>query len=268
MKKTKKILAWAGIFLLSATVIFFLVSAFFIKDPVYFKASLGCIIAIPILLYVFLMITKAVKPEKSPLIDNIVFDVGNVLIDFGWKKVMKDLGYSEDTIAYLAKNLIHDPLWNEFDTGRRPYDSITDEFCQRHPQYENEIRTFLRHMPDAILPKPYLYSWITDLKSKGYHLYILSNWAEPVYENAKDTTLSFRKIMDGAIWSYQAKAIKPEKKIYQTLIDTYHLDPSRTIFLDDLKENIDAAASFGIHGIVVTKDHQQTLKELKTYGIK
>lgn len=268
MKKTQKFLAWAGIALLTATVIFFLVSAFFIKDPVYFKASLGCIIAIPILLYAFLMISKAVKPQKSPLIDNIVFDVGNVLIDFGWKKVMEDLGYSDETINYLAENLIHDPLWNQFDTGRRPYDSVTDEFCQRHPQYENEIRTFLKHMPDAVIPRTYVPAWLSDLKSKGYHLYILSNWAEPVFESAKDTTLAFRKMMDGAIWSYQAKCIKPEKKIYQKLINTYHLDPSRTIFLDDKKENIDAAANFGIHGIVVTTDHQKTLSDLKNYGIK
>lgn len=268
MKKTQRFLAWTGIILLAASVIFFIVSALFIPNPVYFKAALGCIIAIPLLMYALLMAAKAVQPKKSALIDNIVFDVGNVLIDFGWKEVMENLGYSPETIDYLAKNLIHDPLWNQFDTGRCPYDSITDEFCQRHPQYEKEIRTFLQHMPDAIFPKSYLYSWLQDLKSKGYHLYILSNWAQPVFENAKDTTLAFRKLMDGAIWSYQVKCIKPEAQIYETLLNTYHLDPSRTVFLDDRQENIDAAATFGIHGIVVTKDHSKTLADLRSFGVK
>ena len=160
MKKTQRILAWAGIILLAACVIFFLISAFFIKNPVYFKASLGCIIAIPIILYAFLMITKTLTPQKSALIDNIIFDVGNVLIDFEWENVMKNLGYSDETIDYLAKNMIHDPLWNQFDAGLRPYDSVTDEFCQRHPQYENEIRTFIAHMPDTIVPRSYTDSFV------------------------------------------------------------------------------------------------------------
>lgn len=268
MKKTQRILAWAGIILLAACVIFFLISAFFIKNPVYFKASLGCIIAIPIILYAFLMITKTLTPQKSALIDNIIFDVGNVLIDFEWENVMKDLGYSDETIDYLAKNMIHDPLWNQFDAGLRPYDSVTDEFCQRHPQYENEIRTFIAHMPDTIVPRSYTDSWLSDLRSKGYHLYILSNWADPVYENTKDTALSFKKYMDGAIWSYRVKCTKPDKKIYKTILDTYHLDPSRTVFLDDRKENIEGAMAVGIHGILVTDDHKHTLEELTKLGVK
>lgn len=268
MKKTQRILAWVGIILLAACVIFFLISAFFIKNPVYFKASLGCIIAIPIILYAFLMITKMLTNQKSPLIDNIIFDVGNVLVNFAWKKVMEDLGYSEETIAYLDKNLIHDPLWNQFDEGVRPYGDVADEFCQRHPQYEQEIRTFLGHLPDSIIPRSYTDSWLSDLKSKGYHLYILSNWSDPLYEGTKDGALSFQKYMDGAIWSYRVKCAKPSVKIYKKLLHTYHLTPSRTVFLDDRKENVEGAKAAGIHGILVTDSHKHTLEELEKLGVK
>lgn len=268
MKNKQRILAWVGIILLVAMVIFFLISALFIKDPVYFRASLACIILLPILLYAILMIAKLMVPKKSPLIDAIIFDIGNVLISFEWHQVMENLGFSEEIIAFLDKNLIHNPLWNEFDEGKRPYNDVTDEFCEKFPEYETEIRTFISHLHESIILRPHVHSWLTDLKSKGYQLYILSNWSEPLYENTKNGALSFEKYMDGAIWSYRVKCIKPNAEIYQLLIDKYHLDPARCVFIDDRQANLDGAAQLGIHTVLVTADHKHTLDEFSKLGIK
>ena len=38
-------------------------------------------------------------------IKNVVFDVGNVLIDFCYKDLMRELGFSEDTVEFLSKNM-------------------------------------------------------------------------------------------------------------------------------------------------------------------
>lgn len=268
MKNKQRILAWIGIILLAAMVIFFFISAFFIKDPVYFRAALGCIILLPVLLYAILMMAKLLTPKKSPFIDAIIFDVGNVLISFEWRQVMINLGFSKETIAFLDQNLIHDPLWNEFDEGIRPYSDVLDEFCKKYPEYESQIRTFISHLHESITLRPHVHSWLADLKAKGYQLYILSNWSAPLYENTKNGALSFEKIMDGAIWSYQVQCIKPDKKIYQLLLDTYDLDPARCVFIDDRQENLDGAAQLGIHTVLVTPNHTNTLKEFEKLGIK
>lgn len=271
MKNSRRIWAVIGIVLLLLLCISPLVFAIFVKDPAYFRASVGCIIFIPIFLYVALLVYKYAKqhsrPKKSPYIDNIIFDVGNVLISFEWKKVMEDLGFSSETIQYLDKHLIHDPLWRQFDEGLRPYSEVADEFCQKHPSYEKEIRLFLSHMPDSIVLKPYTHTWLSDLKKKGYRLYIISNWAEPIHKSCKDGALSFEKYMDGAVWSYQAHCLKPDTKIYKTLLDTYQLDPSRTVFLDDVKENLEGAKKQGIFTILVTDDHSHTLERLRELGV-
>lgn len=268
MKNSRRILAVIGIVLLLALCISPLIFAVFVKNANYFRASFASIIIVPIFLYAILLVYKHVKPQKSPLIDNIIFDVGNVLISFEWKKVMGDLGFSPETVDYLDKNLIHDPLWKQFDEGLRPYDEVTEEFCQKNPAYEKEIRTFLSHMPESIVLRSYTHAWLADLKKKGYNLYIISNWAEPVYENCKNDTLSFEKYMDGAIWSYRAKCLKPSAKIYKMLLKTYGLDPSRSVFLDDVQENLDGAKKQGILTILVTEDHKNTLAELRKLGIK
>ena len=48
------------------------------------------------------------------------------------------------------------------------------------------------------------------------------------------------------------KAIKPDPRIYEILIDRYRIDPRHAIFIDDVAENVDAAQRLGIYGIQFT----------------
>ena len=180
---------------------------------------------------------------------------------------MVNLGYDDETIEYLGQHFIGTPLWEEFDRGARPHNEIFADLCKLHPAYETQMRTFLDTIGDAINTRPYVESWLSDLKSKGYELYILSNWPQPLYDSEKDNKLSFRKYMDGCIWSCQVKCIKPEPAIYKKLIKQFHLDPSRCVFLDDRQTNLDAAAKLGMHTILA-QDHSYAIEQLKTLGIK
>ena len=247
MRKTKQILAILAVILLVAMCIVPLILAVVMPDSGWFKAAIACIILIPVVLYAFLLALKAFRPSKSPLIDTIIFDCGNVLTGFEWKKHMENLGFDEKTMDYLAEHVVHHPLWVEGDLGVRPYYDIVEEYCQKNPDYEKEIRLFFEHPGNLITEYSYTIPWLQDLKRAGYRLYILSNWSEPCYHELKDSTLRFEKYMDGAIWSYQHKCIKPEPEIYKKLIHLYDIDPTRAVFLDDTQKNLDAAKPFGFH---------------------
>lgn len=54
------------------------------------------------------------------------------------------------------------------------------------------------------------------------------------------------RYFEGQIISAHEKLIKPEKEIYRILIDRFQAYPEDTLFIDDLKENVDAALSTGI----------------------
>lgn len=267
MKKAKQTLALVGVILLIVLCVGTLIAAIVAPASTLFKVGIGSCIALPVMLYAFMLVLNAAKPKKSNLIDAIIFDVGNVLVDWDWRGHMERLGFDEKTIEYLGKNMIGNPLWNEFDRGSRPHKEILDELCRQHPAYETQIRTFLDTMSGAIIARNYTKVWLSDLKQKGYELYVLSNWPEPLYEQEKDNKLSFRKYMDGCIWSCHAKCVKPEAKIYQKLIKKYNLDPKRCVFLDDRQENLDAAAKFGMY-TVLAADHTYAVQQLKTLGIK
>ena len=267
MKNKKQVLAIIAIAFLVALYAVPLVLSITMPDSGWFNASIASVILIPILLFAFLLVLKAVKPSKSPIIDTIVLDSGNVLVDFAWKEHMEELGFNEKAIDYLTKNMIRHPLWNEFDRGIRPFYDIVDEFCRNNPDYEKEIRQFFEHPGDMITARPYVIPWIQNLKKAGYKVYVLSNWSDPCYEELKDSILSFEQYLDGAIWSYQHQCIKPEPEIYEKLIKIYHIDPARAVFLDDTQKNLDGAKPFGFHTILVT-DHESALEGLRALGVK
>ena len=79
--------------------------------------------------------------------------------------------------------------------------------------------------------------------------------------------LTFLKYVDGAVFSCDVKQIKPEPEIYRTLIERYHLEPEKSVFLDDRKENCEAAEKFGIHAIQFHSFKQGTV-ELEKLGVK
>ena len=93
------------------------------------------------------------------------------------------------------------------------------------------------------------YDYISKLKDKGYHLYILSNITRESYEYVK-STIDINKVFKGGIYSYQEKLLKPDRNIYELIMSRYHLNKDETVFFDDKQKNVDAACELGIKGIL------------------
>jgi len=88
---------------------------------------------------------------------------------------------------------------------------------------------------------------LSKLKEK-YNLYILSNFHQPAFEHIFKKYEFFR-LFDGHTVSCYYYLLKPEKEIYDTLINKFNLIPKETVFIDDTKVNIDACEKEGIRGI-------------------
>ena len=49
--------------------------------------------------------------------DTVIFDIGNVLVDFRWKEFIADFGYDEKTCERIAAASVLSGDWNEYDLG-------------------------------------------------------------------------------------------------------------------------------------------------------
>ena len=96
-------------------------------------------------------------------------------------------------------------------------------------------------------------AFIHDLKNAGYPIAILTNnvkefreWWWPL--------MDFESIFDAIVDSHEVRMRKPNPEIYHHTMNRIGATPSRTVFLDDLHANVEAANALGMHGVLVEED--------------
>lgn len=199
------------------------------------------------------------------MISTIIFDIGNVLVHFRWKKYFESLGYDSMMIERLANASVLNYDWKELDLGNLTYQEILDLFIENDPDIEKELKKALTDLSQILGKTDYAIPWLKELKQKGYRLLYLSNFSEKVLRECVHA-MDFLPFMDGGIFSFREHMIKPDPAIYQLLLKNYSLTPSECVFLDDTQENIDVANVLGIHGITFV-NLEQAKEALATFGI-
>ena len=178
---------------------------------------------------------------------NIIFDVGDVLLDYRWQQMLMDYGLSEKEAYRVGRELFDDPelLWHIFDLGTMSQEEIIQAFEKKHPGDAEVIRWFISHGEYMHVARPAIWKRVYLLKEAGYHLYILSNYPEILFK--KHTQYAdFMADMEGMVVSYMLHIGKPERAIYQALCDKYDLNKEECLFFDDRAENVQGAIDFGM----------------------
>ena len=183
------------------------------------------------------------------MIKNVVFDIGNVLIAFSWREVMLEVGIKYEDTERIADATVRSKYWSELDRGIMTDEQIVEGFISGAPEFADEIKRFFAHVTESMPPFDYSKEWLHSVKERGYNVYILSNFSNYNFNTCKPT-YTFLEEADGMIISYQHKTIKPERRIYEILLETYSLDPRECVFIDDREDNIAAAVELGFNGIV------------------
>lgn len=88
----------------------------------------------------------------------------------------------------------------------------------------------------------------------------------PTRINALNKKFNFLNDFDVQIFSYQVGAMKPDLKIFQSLIKKTNCLPNEIVFADDKQSNVDAAVSLGINAFLYS-DFSTFLKKLLDLGV-
>lgn len=194
------------------------------------------------------------------MLTTIIFDIGNVLVDFCWEPYFKSFGFSEEIFGRLAEVTVQAPDWSELDRGVLTEEEAMQRFIRRAPELEVEIRRVFENLSGILHLREYAVPWIQSLKREGCRVLVLSNFPEKMLRDCAEDMV-FLKETDGGILSYQEKLVKPMPAIYWTLLDRYGLKAEECVFIDDMPGNVEAARRLGIHGIVF-ESQEQVEKEL------
>ena len=195
------------------------------------------------------------------MIRNIIFDVGNVILNFNIKEVLESFTDDKDEQKFILENIINSPEWLKnalIDTG---YISREDaiEIVKDRTNHCNDklIIDFWNNYNNFAKVDKNVLKMIKSLKDKNYKIFLLSNINPYTHESIKKSGIF--EIIDGYVFSYQEHKVKPYISIYKTLLERYSLIPSESVFIDDNIENIRTGNSLGIISKKVEPDNYESV---------
>lgn len=196
-------------------------------------------------------------------ITTIIFDFGGVLVDWNPRHLYRR-EFEDDAAMEAFLTHIGWEEWNLQQDKGRPLAEATELLQRQFPEYHAKIRLFYGRWDEMLKGEiPENVAVLQELKQKHkYKLYGLSNWSAETFPIALER-FSFFKLFDGIVVSGEEKLIKPDEKIFRIILERYHLDPKSTLFIDDNRNNIEAAKAIGFSTIHVTEqtDLRQELHE-------
>ena len=181
------------------------------------------------------------------MIKNIIFDFGDIFINLdkqGTYKAMATLGVTEITQEMME-------VYHQYEKGLMTTDAFIGFFYEKF----NIPKTDLIKAWNAVLldfPQRRL-DFLTELaQSQKYRLFLLSNTNDLhikwVQGSLGDEFYSkFKNAFEQFYLSHEINFRKPNANIYEFVLTKNQLKVHETFFIDDTKENTDAASKLGIH---------------------
>ena len=171
---------------------------------------------------------------------NIVFDLGRVVF-------AQDPQKSTDEFKQFFSYVSQTPMpqfWIDYDLGLSSFDKVAEDLAT----YRNVEVGYARDMINLAISKQETIAptgrLIAELKKAGYRLYVLSNMSREFIDFLRQQEVYAN--FDGEVISCEEGVAKPMPEIYDLLLNRFSLDAADTLFIDDRKENVEAAARKGI----------------------
>ena len=179
------------------------------------------------------------------MIKTIIFDFGDVFIDLdkpATLKALQQIGDFELTEDIQNAN-------NLYETGRIDTPEFLNTYSSVLPKATNQQLTTAWNAILIGFPEHRL-NFIKQLaKNKKYTLILLSNTNKLHIDWIKKNISfyqEFKQCFDAFYLSHEIHLRKPNRDIYNYVLNQHQLIPSEVLFIDDTKVNTDAAKNLGI----------------------
>jgi HAD superfamily hydrolase (TIGR01509 family) len=209
---------------------------------------------------------KGKTKERMDFRHAIVFDLGGVLIDWNPRNLYRKMfdGDEQAMERFLAEVCTLE--WNARQDEGRSFADATTELIARHPDKEWLIRAWFDRWLEMITgPIDGTVEIISELKKAEHKVYALSNWSAETYPLARQR-FSFFDCFDRVVISGEIKLVKPNREIFDHLLEKIERRAEECIFIDDSLTNVNAAAQFGFDTIHF-QSPEQLRNELSIRGI-
>ncbi len=193
--------------------------------------------------------------KDFPLVKNIIFDLGGVLINIDYKATeiaFKNAGirnfdelFSQAKQTRLFDNL-EKGLVDEvtFKDGLRLLSNVNLSDKAIDDAWNAMLLDFPQHRVDLL-----------QKVRNNYKTFLLSNTNElhiPAFENLIEKEYGiadFSSLFDKLYYSCRVRMRKPDKEIFELVIQENNLNPKETLFIDDSIQHVQGAQNVGLNAV-------------------
>jgi len=201
-------------------------------------------------------------PERSVAI----FDLGGVLIDWNPRYLYRKLFDGDDRTMEHFLATVCTTSWNDQQDAGRSFAEGCALLKKMHPGKADLIDAWIERYAEMLGGEiPGTVEILGELRSAGTPLYALSNWSTETFPIAEER-FAFLKWFRGVLLSGEVRLTKPDRRIFEAFLKTFAIDPAKAVYIDDRRDNVEAASALGMHGVVFT-DSRSLRAELVRVGL-
>lgn len=102
------------------------------------------------------------------MLKNIIFDVGDVLLEYRWKDMLMEYGLEEDEAVRVGSEMFDNPLWTEgLDMGLMTQEQVIAEYKRQFPEDGKIIEWFINHGEYMHVARPEVWEKARLFERKG-----------------------------------------------------------------------------------------------------
>lgn len=199
---------------------------------------------------------------------NIIFDFGNVLVQWHPELVYEQY-FGDEAKSWWFLRHVADNDWRlRIDAGEsidaciREQQAKFSDYAEAIEFYRSKWREMLtdevpgmRELVEELLGHTPQSAKADSSPNLGeqpkYQLYGLTNWSMETFPEAREH-FGILQLIDRYVVSGAEGYVKPDPRLFQILLDRYHLKAEECTFVDDNPDNVAAANRMGFHGIIFT----------------
>lgn len=183
-------------------------------------------------------------------IDNIIFDLGNVILDIDYLSTIKafeKIGIENASILYSKSS--QTKIFDQLETGKITKEDFIIEIQKIIPRASkseviNAWNAIIKDLPESRI------DILKNLKDK-FSIFLLSNTnsihidyiVKKIGERKYD---EFYNLFDKVYYSHEVKLRKPDPNIFKLVINENNLKIKNTLFIDDSIQHINSAKKLGL----------------------
>lgn len=198
----------------------------------------------------------------------IVFDLGGVLIDWNPRYLYRQLFEDEAAMEFFLTEICS-PAWNARQDAGRSFAEAVRELSERHPEQRALIEAYHHRWPEMIEGAlDDTVAILAQLVHAGFEVHALTNWSAETFPIARDR-FAFLDWFETILVSGEVGMMKPDRAIFDLLLERIDRPAAGTIFIDDSAANIEAAGALGFDAIRFTgaDELRSELSRRRLFGI-